>query len=81
MRKQRKHFIVILKLNYNSYELGVGAFKKVVTNITQSEMDLTTHQNKVSSRLNIRRKQNISQKKEKSQKVQVNSATLLEQID
>lgn len=56
MRKQRKHFIVILKLNYNSYELGVGAFKKVVTNITQSEMDLTTHQNKVSSRLNIRRK-------------------------
>lgn len=56
MRKQRKHFIVILKLNYNSYELGVGAIKKVVTNITQSEMDLTTHQNKVSSRLYIRRK-------------------------
>lgn len=49
MRKQRKNFIVILKLSYNSYELGVGAFKKVVTNITQSEMDLTTHQNKVSS--------------------------------
>lgn len=48
MRKQRKNFIVILKLSYNSYELGVGAFKKVVTNITQSEMDLTTHQNKVS---------------------------------